>query len=107
MIEFPDPVERGVKLKELIGIEDQVWVKWGIRAGYAIADEDLERETEEKTSAVHFLRFELDRNRVVALRNGAALSMTIDHPAYPVPTTPVPAGVRDSLVNDLDTDLTS
>jgi len=108
MIEFSDPVERGVKLKELIGIEDRVYVKVGdYEPVYAIADEDLDRETEEKTSAVHFLRFELDRNRVAALRNRAALSMSIDHPAYPVPTTPVPAGVRDSLVNDLDTDLTS
>ena len=74
MIEFSDPVERGVKLKELIGIEDRVYVKVGdYEPVYAIADEDLDRETEEKTSAVHFLRFELDRNRVVALRNGAAL----------------------------------
>ena len=108
MIEFSDPVERSVKLKELIGIEDGVYVKVGDYAPvYAIADEDLDRETEEKTSSVHFLRFELDRNRILALRNGAALSMSIDHPAYPVPTTPVPKGVRDSLVNDLDTDLTS
>ena len=108
MIEFSDPVERSVKLKELIGIEDGVYVKVGDYAPvYAIADEDLDRETEEKTSSVHFLRFELDRNRILALRNGAALSMSIDHPAYPVPTTRVPKGVRDSLVNDLDTDLTS
>lgn len=108
MIEFSDPVERGVKLKELIGIEDRVYVKVGdYEPVYAIADEDLDRETEEKTSSVHFLRFELDRNRVVALRNGAALSMSIDHPAYLLPMTPVPAAVRDSLVNDLDTDLTS
>jgi hypothetical protein len=108
MIEFSDPVERGMKLKELIGIEDRVYVKVGdYEPVYAIADEDLDRETEEKTSSVHFLRFELDRNRVVALRNGAALSMSIDHPAYLLPMTPVPAAVRDSLVNDLDTDLTS
>ncbi|SFH30922.1 Protein of unknown function [Nitrosospira sp. Nsp14] len=108
MIEFSDPLERGVKLKELIGIEDRVYVKVGdYEPVYAIADEDLDRETEEKTSSVHFLRFELDRNRVVALRNGAALSMSIDHPAYLLPMTPVPAAVRDSLVNDLDTDLTS
>jgi hypothetical protein len=108
MIEFSDPLERGVKLKGLIGIEDRVYVKVGdYEPVYAIADEDLDRETEEKTSSVHFLRFELDRNRVVALRNGAALSMSIDHPAYLLPMTPVPAAVRDSLVNDLDTDLTS
>ncbi len=108
MIEFSDPVDRGEKLKKLIGIEDRVYVKVGdYEPVYAIADEDLDRETEEKTSSVHFLRFELDRTRVAALRNGAALSMSIDHPAYPIPTTPVPACVRDSLVNDLDTDLTS
>jgi hypothetical protein len=72
---------------------------------YAIADEDLERDTEEKTASVHFLRFELARDLVAALKDGAPLSMGIDHPAYAVPATPVAAGVRNSLVNDLDTDL--
>ena len=60
MIEFPDPAERAARLRELIGIQDRVWVKVeGYDPVYAIADEDMERETEEKTSSVHFLRFEL------------------------------------------------
>src|SRR5688500_12117664 len=90
MIEYPDPAERAVKLAELIGVEDRVWVKVnGYDPVYAIADEDLDRETEEKTSSVHFLRFELAPDMIKALRGGAPLSMGIDHPAYEVPAVEV------------------
>jgi len=105
LIEFPDPVERAARLKELIGIEDSVWVKvLGHDPVYALADEDMARENEEKTASVHFLRFELIRGMIDALRHGASLSMGIDHAAYHVPSEPVTAGVRDSLINDLTAD---
>ena len=106
MIEYPDPEERAARLGELIGIEDRVWVRVnGLDPVYAIADEDLERETEEKTSSVHFLRFELDAGMTGSLRRGAALSMGIDHPNYPARVDPVPAAVRDSLLNDINMEL--
>lgn len=102
MIEFPDPVERAARLTELIGIQDKVWVKIvGYDPVYAIADEDLERETGEKTSSVHFLRFELNAGMTGALRHGASLSMGVDHPGYDVPPEPVTGAVRTSLLNDL------
>ena len=108
MIEFTDPIERAARLRELIGVADRVYVEVdNYGPVYAIADEDLERDTEEKTASVHFLRFELARDLVAALKDGAPLIMGIDHPAYAVPATPAPAAVRDSLANDLDTDFTS
>jgi hypothetical protein len=108
MIEFSDPVERAARLKELIGIADRVYVKVdNYDPVYAIADEDLDRDTEEKTASVHFLRFELARDLVAALRDDVPLSMGIDHPGYAIPDTPVVAGVRESLVGDLDTEFTS
>lgn len=101
MIQYPDIDERRRMLARLIGVEDRVWVQVaGHGRVYAIADEDLERETAEKTSSVHFLRFELDSGMVSAAKGGAALEMGIDHPAYSVSTGIVPA-VRDSLVEDL------
>lgn len=102
MIEYTDPAERAARLAELIGIEDTVWVRVQEYAPvHAIADEDLERETEEKTSSVHFLRFELAQDMIRALRQGTALSMGIDHPAYQALVEPVDAAVRDSLIDDL------
>ncbi len=102
MIEYADPAERAARLAQLIGIEDKVWVRVQDHAAvYAIADEDLERETEEKTSSVHFLRFELAPDMIRALRQGAVLSMGIDHPFYQARVEPVDAAVRDSLLNDL------
>jgi hypothetical protein len=106
MIEYPDPVERTARLAELTGIEDKVWVRVdGHDSVYAIADEDMERETAQKTSSVHFLRFELARDMIEALRQGTSLSMGIDHPAYQIPAMPVTAAVRDSLIDDLTADL--
>jgi uncharacterized protein DUF3501 len=102
MIEYPDPAERAARLAQLIGIEDRVWVRVnGHDPVYAIADEDLERETVEKTSSVHFLRFELSRDMIEALRQGAPLSMGISHPAYEMPPVTVTSAVRDSLLDDL------
>ncbi len=101
MIEYPDAEERKRKLGELVGVEDRIWVQAADAARvYAIADEDLERATDEKTSAVHFLRFELDRNMIDALRDGAALTMGADHPNYQA-TADVDAAVKASLLNDL------
>ncbi len=102
MIEFPDPAERAARLRELIGIQDRVWVKVeGYDPVYAIADEDLERETGEKTSSVHFLRFELNAGMIEALRHDLPLSMGIGHTAYNVPPEPVTGVVKDSLISDL------
>jgi hypothetical protein len=102
MIEFPDPAERAARLRELIGIQDRVWVKVeGYDPVYAIADEDLDRQTEEKTSSVHFLRFELNPSMIVALHQGASLSMGIDHLAYDVSSEPITGAVKDSLIGDL------
>ncbi|MXS81802.1 DUF3501 family protein [Nitrosomonas oligotropha] len=104
MIEYADPVVRAAKLATLVGIEDKVWVKIaGHEPVLAIADEDLERENSEKTSSVHFLRFELTPAMIQALRQGAAVSMGVDHPAYQAAIDPVAADVRASLLNDLTT----
>lgn len=101
MIQFPDADERRRMLAQLIGIEDRVWVQVEEHDRvYAIADEDLERETAEKTSSVHFLRFELTPGMVSALKRGAVVEMGIDHPAYSVTADVAPA-VRESLVGDL------
>jgi glycerol-3-phosphate dehydrogenase subunit C len=102
MIEYPDPTERASRLAEMVGIEDKVWVKIdGHAPVYAIADEDLERETAEKTSSVHFLRFELTQEMIQALQQGAVLSMGVEHPAYTATIEAVEAKYRDSLMNDL------
>jgi hypothetical protein len=102
MIEYPDAEERGRMLARLIGIEDRVWVQVeGHARVYAIADEDLERETEEKTSSVHFLRFELDGVMAGAVKRGARLAAGIDHPQYRVAIDDLPPAVRSSLTRDL------
>jgi len=102
MIEFPDLEERRVALERMIGIEDKVWVQVAdFSKVYAIADEDLERETGKKTSSVHFLRFELTPDMIKAVKGGAALSMGIDHPAYTHSVMPVSEAIRASLAGDL------
>ncbi len=101
LIEYPEPGERRRRLAELKGIEDRTWVQVeGCTPVYAIADEDLERENDEKTSAVHFLRFELDQQMRAALKGGAGLSVGVDHPNYRASVQVGPA-VRDSLTGDL------
>lgn len=102
MVEYPDVDERHRMLARLIGIEDRIWVQVeGQARVHAIADEDLERDNAEKTSAVHFLRFELDPAMVQALKRGAALAMGVDHPAYSAAVGAVDPVVRASLVSDL------
>jgi hypothetical protein len=102
MIEYPDPEERKRMLARLKGIEDRVWVRAGEGDRvYAIADEDLERENDEKTSSVHFLRFELAETAVAALKRGAALGIGVDHPEYRAEIAALPPAVRDALVADL------
>lgn len=102
MIEYPDVDERQRALAKLIGIEDRVWVQVeGLPRVYAIADEDLKRETDKKTSSVHFLRFELTQAMKTALGAGRALAIGVDHPNYNVVMERVEEGVRQSLINDL------
>ncbi len=102
MIEYSDVAERQRKLAELTGIEDRVWVQVkGFAPVCAIADEDLERATEDKTSAVHFLRFELSAPMIAALKQGAGLSAGVDHSRYSALVSPVPPAVRAELVRDL------
>jgi hypothetical protein len=102
MIEFPEAEQRRVALEKMIGIEDRVWVQIAdFSKVYAVADEDLERETDEKTSSVHFLRFELTGDMIKAIKAGAAVSMGIDHPAYTYSVMPLPEATRASLVRDL------
>ena len=103
MVEFPDVAERQQMLSQLIGIEDRVYVQVvDFDRVYAIADEDLERDTEEKTSAVHFMRFEFPPEQVAALKNGAALIAGIDHEIYQVEISPVADNVRNALIADFD-----
>jgi hypothetical protein len=101
MIEYPDPVERAAALAQLIGIEDRVWIAVaGHERVYAIADEDLARENEVKTSAVHFLRFEFDDEMVSAVKAGADLAAGIDHANYAIEVAPLAAPLRAALVAD-------
>jgi hypothetical protein len=100
MIEYPDVAERQRKLARLKGIEDRVWVQAaGFARVYAIADEDLDRENEQKTSAVHFLRFEFDAVMRDALRRGAGLGLGVDHPEYQASVDAATA-VRVALAGD-------
>ena len=102
LIEYEDIEQRRIMLNKLVGLEDRVWVRVaGLTRVYAIADEDLERATEQKTSAVHFLRFELSKEMVLALKQGASLSMGVDHPKYLATLDPVPSANLSSLLNDL------
>jgi Protein of unknown function (DUF3501) len=102
MIEYPDPEERQRMLAALKGIEDRTWVQVeGCERVYAIADEDLERENESKTSSVHFLRFELSDEMRKALKYGVGIAVGIDHPEYRASVQPLAPEVRASLVSDL------
>ncbi len=102
LIEYPDPEVRRVALAGLKGVEERCWVRVaGHEPVHAIADEDLERENEEKTSSVHFLRFELTPAMVAAVKGGAAVAIGIDHDNYRHAVDPLPQAVRDSLARDL------
>lgn len=101
LIEYEDPTERKFALERLTGIEDRVWIQVGEHAStMAIADEDMPRGDEKKTSAVHFLRFEVDEAMTVALRSGAPLTVGVSHPEYSHSTV-IPAESRQSLLSDL------
>jgi Protein of unknown function (DUF3501) len=103
LLEFPDPDERRAALEKLIGIEDRCWIRVSeMERVFAQADEDLKRESEEKTSAVHFLRFELSPSMSEAMKSGASLSIGVDHDNCRFAVSPLPAEVRDALAGDLD-----
>jgi hypothetical protein len=102
LLEFPDPDERRTALEKLIGVENRCWIRVSeMERVFAIADEDMDRTTDEKTSAVHFLRFELTPSMVEAMKSGASLSIGVDHDNYRHLRGPVPAQIRDSLALDL------
>jgi hypothetical protein len=102
MLEYSDVEQRRIALEGLVGVEHRVWVQVaGHERVFAVADEDLERSTDEKTSAIHFMRFALTADMVAGLRDGAALAAGIDHQNAQIEVDPVPAAVRDSLLGDL------
>ncbi len=102
MIEIEDPVERRRQLQSMVGIENRIWLQIdGHEPISPFADEDLERSTDETTSTIHFLRFELNPDMITSLKQGAGMSAGIDHPAYSHKVK-APANVRESLINDLD-----
>lgn len=102
LIEYGNIAERKVALAKLIGIEDRLFIQVeGQPRVYAIADEDLERETEEKTSAVHFVRFELTPEMKSALKSGAQMMVGCDHPNYPVHLEELPQETHSALLKDL------
>ncbi len=102
MLEYDDPAQRALRLGEMIGIEDKVWLQVeDFNRVYPIADEDLERQNADKTSSVHFLRFELDPSMITAVCQGANIAAGIDHPAYSMTISAIPSAIRDSLAGDL------
>lgn len=102
MIEYEDQEERRLALQRLVGIEDQIWVQIGDSGPVrAVADEDIQRSTQSKTSSVHFLRFELPADRVVALKNGASLRAGVSNTHYSY-STEVDEAMCESLTADLD-----
>ncbi len=103
LIQYTDVEERQQKLSQLIGIENTIWMQVeGFDKVFAIADEDLERDTEEKTSAVHFMRYELDNDMITAVKTGAAISAGVEHENYQAIINPIVNNIRDSLASDLD-----
>ena len=102
MIEYGDPVERAKVLARLGGVEDKVWVQVeGFDKVYAIANEDMERSTEEKTSAVHFMRFELTADMSKAVKENKNISMGIDYEGFEQLVNPIAESSRASLMNDI------
>lgn len=102
MIQYPDIDTRRVMLGKLIGIEDMIWMQVdGHEKVYPIADEDLERDNADKTSAVHFLRFELSAEMIADAKSGKAINAGVEHDSYTHLLQPIPKNVRDSLLQDL------
>ncbi len=103
MIEFTDEEERRAALKKMLGIENNLWLKIeGFNEIHPVSDEDLERRDDNKTSAVHFLRFQLDHEMIDALKDGCQLSAGINHPEYKYTVNPIPQNISESLISDLD-----
>lgn len=101
MLEFPDETERKIRLSQLIGIEELISIQIdGFDPVYPIANEDLPRSTDEKTSAVHFLRFEFDDAMIAAAKNGATWSVSSAHKNYPHSVESMPAEISSSLLRD-------
>ena len=102
MIEFSDVEERKGALAKLIGVEREIWLQVeGFDKVYPISNEDLDRETNEKTSSVHFMRFEFSSEMIAALKEGAVMKAGVDHPEYQYQVT-IDDPVRQSLVADFD-----
>lgn len=104
MVEFPDVAERRDALQRLAGVEHKTWAQVaGHDRVYAIADEDLERGDDRKTSAVHFMRIELTPAMVIAAKQGAEIAMGVDHPEYHHTVSPLPQELAEQLITDLET----
>lgn len=102
MIEYEDPEERKIRLVDLLGVEDKVWVQIGdTEKIYAIADEDLDRSNDTKTSAVHFLRYQLHEDAMNALQSGAAIHVGVSHPAYEIDSLTLATNVTNSIKQDI------
>lgn len=102
MVEYPDPEIRAEQLQKLVGVEDLLWMQIGSTDKvWAIADEDLERSTESKTSAVHFVRFEINDAMAESLKNGSEWHIGVKHPVYSYDVK-VEGKIRENLINDLD-----
>jgi hypothetical protein len=103
MIQYSDVAERQRMLAKLVGIENRVWLRIGDQDKiYPIADEDLERATEDKTSAVHFLRFELTPGMIAEIHKGATIAAGVEHENYSISVDAIPDNVAESLVKDLE-----
>ena len=101
MIEFPDSEERAVRLKELVGVENKIWMRASNEKKiYGISNEDMDRSREEKTAAVHFMRFQLDQQTILSLKDGQLIEAGIDHPHMALEFT-VPDQIKKSLLQDL------
>lgn len=103
MMEYTEVPERQKALAQLVGIEDKTWMQVeGFDKVFAISDEDLERTEQDKTSAVHFMRFELTAEMSAAVKSGTAVNAGIDHENYQHSWKPIAENIRDSLAADLD-----
>lgn len=103
MIEYPDPDLRAEMLGKMLGIDKLVWIRVeGFDKVHPITNEDLDRETEDKTSSVHFMRFELSNEMITATKSGAQIAMGVDHKVYTHEVNQIDDAVRASLVEDLD-----
>jgi len=103
MIEYSDPQERAEALKQLLNVENKIWIKIeGFDKVMPIADEDLERSTDEKTSSVHFLRFEFDEKMIEAVKQGKGIGLGVDHPFYQYSVESIAQNHLTSLVSDFD-----